>query len=218
MLFSANKTRILRAAERADAIELERYKAEFKLEGDVKLKLFEIAAKTRMDEIGLFLSRSNYFLVLQTALAIAVFSGKIIVPAVVFTLALFGFIASILWIFAGLSSKYWQSRWEDTVSQLETKLFGTSFKLFNAEDSDNLKGVERSIGSHKLGHGRLRKFHNRMVLWKPSVTFAMFMLSVAFGIAWSVVVVHCVSLNKTVCDSYDAKNTSHTCFTKITKD
>jgi hypothetical protein len=78
-------------------------------------RLYKIVLGTRNFEISLFWQRSNYFLVLNTALAVGFFSvenGATKGKEFAATLALLGIITSTLWILVNSGSKYWQSRWE----------------------------------------------------------------------------------------------------------
>jgi hypothetical protein len=98
-----------------------------------KLRLmdaYHAARETRQFEIGLFWQRSNYFLVLNTGVAVAFFSLKSSEFAT--PLALFGLIGSWLWFYVTLGSKYWQSRWEQRLKVIEL-LFDSSLDLFAAE-------------------------------------------------------------------------------------
>jgi hypothetical protein len=142
-------------------------------------KLFEVALDTRNFEISLFWQRSNYFLVLNTALAVGFFSVKEKRYAMV--LAGLGAIAALLWFFVNLGSKYWQSRWEHELTLRERRL-RLDEPLFAANRHQTDRYVRESLRYHD--HSRLYRLVDRMVLLKPSVSFMMTVLSVVFLLAW----------------------------------
>jgi hypothetical protein len=80
-------------------------------------EIYRTALETRNLEINLFWQRSNYFLVLNTALAVGFLNVKDGEYSLV--LAIFGAIVSGLWFQVNLGSKYWQSRWEHRLSVVE---------------------------------------------------------------------------------------------------
>src|SRR5688572_6711091 len=73
---------------------------------------------TRNLEIGLFWQRANYFLVLNSAMALGFFNLKETTYALV--LALMGLSSSILWVLVCLGGKYWQTRWEQRLMDFES--------------------------------------------------------------------------------------------------
>ncbi len=93
-------------------------------------------------EIRLFWQRSNYFLVLNTAIGTGFFAIK----SDEFALLLggLGLISSWLWLLVNLGSKFWQSRWEQQLEDEEEKL-GTPFELFSAPRDTLEKIVEKSL-------------------------------------------------------------------------
>ena len=82
-----------------------------------KFDLYKIALDTRNMEIGLFWQRSNYFLVLNTAVAVGFFLKA--TEKYQFLIGLFGFAVAILWLGVNLGSKFWQSRWEFGLKEAE---------------------------------------------------------------------------------------------------
>jgi hypothetical protein len=86
--------------------------------------LYKIALDTRNMEIGLFWQRSNYFLVLNTAIAVGFFKTT---EKYQLLMSFVGFCVALLWFSVNLGSKYWQSRWE--------------FRLYEAEKR-SIKGSE----------------------------------------------------------------------------
>ena len=84
---------------------------------DQNLKRFKIVLETRKFEIELFWKRCNYFLVLNTALAVGVFASfngnKVFFPL----LCIVGIFVCFAWIKVGLGSKFWQCHWEQVAIQ-----------------------------------------------------------------------------------------------------
>ena len=145
-----------------------------------KEELYKIAVNTRNLEIGLFWQRSNYFMVLNTAIAIGFFSLKNAVYAPL--LAALGFIVSLLWFFVNLGSKYWQSRWEERASILEKEI-SPDANLFSADPVIVKADVEASLsrGNHK----GFQKWLDKRILQKPSVSYQMMILSFFFVGFWA---------------------------------
>src|SRR4051812_19960176 len=80
------------------------------------LEAFQTAYQTRNFEIGLFWQRSNYFLVLNTAIAAGFFvADRSFRPL----LCVLGGVVSALWLAVNLGSKFWQERWEHRLSIAE---------------------------------------------------------------------------------------------------
>ncbi|MBY8309283.1 hypothetical protein KW529_18775 [Vibrio fluvialis] len=147
-----------------------------------KRELYRIAIETRNMEIGLFWQRSNYFLVLNTAIAIGFFSlGN---SAYQIFLSIFGAMVSVLWFRVNLGSKYWQSRWEHRVSVLEQQI-DRSIQLFSASKKLVNSDVEASLLNHKLN--KKLNCYERLVLRKPSVSKSMTILALTFIGWWCVV-------------------------------
>ncbi len=147
-------------------------------------KLYEIAIETRNLEIGLFWQRSNYFLVLNTAVAVGFFSVSQFEYQI--ALSVFGFIVSFLWFRANLGSKYWQSRWEHRVSKLEKEI-DPKIEMFSATKEVTDADVKASL----LNHKKVKKLniYDRWVLTKPSVSKTMSTLAALFICLWLAVFV-----------------------------
>jgi hypothetical protein len=168
-----------------------------------KPEAFQTALETRNLEIGLFWQRSNYFLVLNTAIAAAFFLLLDRNTALTILLGLMGAWVSILWVCVNLGSKYWQSRWERRLEIIETDVFGGDYKLFATSRETTNWDVARSLlgrpqETRKAGRllrlvralgRRLRPRYNRLVLLKPSVSMTMTVLSVSFFVFWIAAVV-----------------------------
>lgn len=144
-------------------------------------KVYQIAIDTRNFEIQLFWQRSNYFLVLNTAIAVGLFSVKEPIYAVI--LGAFGVVTSFLWFRVNLGSKYWQSRWEHRAAEIEKQL-GSSVELFSASKPVLDQDVRLSLLNHK--ESAQLSLYGYGVMSKPSVSKAMAMLSISFIGLWSV--------------------------------
>jgi hypothetical protein len=142
-------------------------------------KLFKVALDTRNLEISLFWQRSNYFLVLNSALAVGFFSLKEQGYALV--LASLGAISALLWFFVNLGSKYWQSRWEHELTLRERKLYPND-PLFAANREQTDEYVRESLRYHD--HIWLQRLVDRLVMLKPSVSRMMTVLSLVFFFVW----------------------------------
>jgi hypothetical protein len=144
-----------------------------------KFDLYKIALETRNFEISLFWQRSNYFLVLNTAIAIGFFlkannNFQII-------LSVFGIIVSLLWFFINQGSKFWQSRWETRLKKVEDDI-SKDINFFSADFETIQNDVKESIDYSN--HSKIRQYFDKLVLLKPSVGFMMTLLSLTFIIFW----------------------------------
>jgi hypothetical protein len=146
---------------------------------------YQTALNTRNFEISLFWQRSNYFLVLNSALALGFFNLQNREYAIF--LAAFGFFVSCLWFRVNLGSKFWQLRWEQRLSEIENKI-NPDLDFF-AVDLDTVRtDVENSIKNdeHK---GWFRRCLDRQVLKKHSVSYNMTLLSISFMVAWAILAI-----------------------------
>jgi hypothetical protein len=146
-----------------------------------KDETYKIAVNTRQFEIQLFWQRSNYFLALNTAAAAGFFSLSLEKPGHAIALALFGLAVAVLWLCVNLGGKYWQVRWEAAADRLERDT-APEAKLFSASCEDVDREVRASVA--KANHGRLRTPFDKLMLLKPSVSFAMTLLSLGFILLW----------------------------------
>ena len=96
---------------------------------NLKLELYKMAVQTRNLEIGLFWQRSNYFLVLNTAIAVGFFN--LTNTSYELLLSLTGIFVAGSWVRVNLGSKFWQMRWEFRSQQTEKNL-GDQIDLFSA--------------------------------------------------------------------------------------
>ena len=141
--------------------------------------IFKSALDTRNFEISMFWQRSNYFLVLNTALGVGVFKTEWPESLV---LALFGFFVSLLWFRVNLGSKYWQSRWEERLAVVELQV-APNLKFFSADWPTINADVERSL--QRSNHeDRFRKWLDKQTLKKHSVSYNMTLLSFFFMLGW----------------------------------
>lgn len=141
---------------------------------------YKTALDTRNFEISLFWQRSNYFLVLNSALALGFFNLQRQWYAII--LAAFGFIVSLLWYRVNLGSKFWQLRWEGRLSEIEKEI-APDLHFFAADWPIIISDVEKSIESSKH-EGKFRRWLDKKVLKKPSVSYHMILLSISFMIVW----------------------------------
>lgn len=145
----------------------------------LKLELYKMAAQTRNMEISLFWQRSNYFLVLNTAIAAGFFSLNNL--RYTRLLSIMGISVSLLWVAVNLGSKFWQSRWEYRLHKAEDDLHA-GIDLFSATWETVQDDVNRSFAFRQGGW--LHGLYKRGVMLKPSVTMMMTLLSVLFVIFW----------------------------------
>ena len=141
----------------------------------------KIALDNRAFEIQLFWQRSNYFLVLMTALGIATFT----VDDILFSplVALFATACSYFWFRTNLGSKFWQESWEVEVTALSKE---TGIRSFEKGVRDVKKQVEQSFAEGQTVDKRswLRKWVDRQTVKKYSVTYNMILLSLFSTAVW----------------------------------
>ncbi len=156
------------------------------------LKRFEIALDTRNFEINLFWKRSNYFLVLNTAIAVGFVSlikkdlsivkdMESYIQALV--LCFIGVVVCIIWFKVNLGSKYWQSYWEQNLDKSANNM-----KLcFFTVKTDKI--VKRNLWNNRQKGQRAcwEDPYDRLVLQKPSVSKCMTFLSLFFLAIWILV-------------------------------
>jgi len=145
----------------------------------INLEAYRVAKETRNMEITLFWQRSNYFLVLSTAIAIGFFSLHDLPREL--TLAAFGTVVGLLWVAVNLVSKFWQSRWEHRLRIVEEQL-RPAMNLFSATWETVQDDVRQSFQFRK--RGKIHRAYMRLVLLKPSVSLMMTLLSLAFVLFW----------------------------------
>src|SRR5208337_3983956 len=108
--------------------------------------VYKMAIDTRNFEISMFWQRSNYFLVLNSALALGFFNlqkpDNLRVYPLVF--AGFGILVSYLWYQVNLGAKFWQARWEQRLLKVEEVLIPGA-KFFAADYDTIYTDVENSL-------------------------------------------------------------------------
>ena len=147
--------------------------------------IYRIAFETRNLEINLFWQRSNYFLVLNTGLALGYFSldrWEFSLP-----LSLFGLVTSILWYQVNLGSKFWQSRWEERLAQIE-RTVAPNFGMFSADYQTMVEDVKKSQ-ELRPPETKFRAWLNEQILKKPSVSVRMTVLSMLFIFGWVLLII-----------------------------
>lgn len=147
------------------------------------IDIYKIVLDTRNFEVSLFWQRSNYFLALNSALVIGAFLSR---TPYSFVLASLGLVSSVLWYFVNLGSKFWQSRWEHRLQVVEREI-APGLNLFGADKTIVFADVRKSL--QFFNHGWLQQLFDEQVLWKPSVSFCMELLSFVFIVAWIVLLV-----------------------------
>jgi hypothetical protein len=132
----------------------------------------------------MFWQRSNYFLVLITAIGVAVFTVKDTLLATI--LSGFGSLSSFYWYKTNLGSKFWQESWEVEVMQLAAREQIASFERSSA---DIQAQVRKSFVSSWQGGTKssIHRYFDRKIVEKPSVSYYMILLSVASTGVWSLV-------------------------------
>jgi hypothetical protein len=142
--------------------------------------LYKIIFDTRNFEISLFWQRSNYFLVLNTGVAFAFFNLKD--PKYALAFAGLGLIASFLWFWVCLGSKYWQARWEHRLGDFE-RVHLPGLNAFSATPEQIREDVANGLAFH--AHGVIKRQVYRLVLkHKPSVSYSMICLAAVFVVGW----------------------------------
>lgn len=152
--------------------------------------IFKIVLDTRNLEINLFWQRSNYFLVLNTALAVAFFGLQktFYAPFV----AAVGAVVCYFWFRVALGGKFWQVRWERKLRELEESysasgVFDARLKLFALDREDVKIQVKEEL--ERGGHKGFARWLDTQILTKPSVSATMITLAVFFALCWMALLV-----------------------------
>ena len=146
----------------------------------------KVALDNRAFEIQLFWQRSNYFLVLMTALGVATFSIKDALFSAV--IAAFATAASYFWFRTNLGSKFWQESWEVEVVALAKE---QKIRSFERPTSEVIAQVRDSLSSEGASDNRsfVRKWVDKKITQKYSVTYNMILLSLLATFLWSLVTI-----------------------------
>lgn len=137
----------------------------------------DVALKNREFEIQLFWQRSNYFLVLITALGAGVIASRD--SLIGLFICFFGVCAAALWFRTNLGSRYWQTFWEAEVERIAPSHQLKSFQL----DHDEIDAIVAAATRSAKGKP-LRAWVDKEVLKKPSVTYHMILLSLVALLFW----------------------------------
>ena len=146
-------------------------------EQDKKLLEFEVARENRRFEIQMFWQRSNYFLALNSALGIALFAIK--GPLYLTLISGVGIVCSLLWFRTNVGAKFWQKFWEAEVHELAKGLDMKAFALTDDEIMANTRTFGRTDDKTFL-----KRFVDREIEKKPSVSYNMILLSLFAVFCW----------------------------------
>lgn len=144
----------------------------------------KIALDNRAFEIQLFWQRSNYFLVLMSALGIATFSVKNTAFAPV--VSGFAALCSYLWFRVNAGSKFWQESWEVEVNRLAKEQGVRAFERPTLEVRGQVHDSLAS-GWKTENHSWLQTWVAKQVTRKFSVTYHMMLLSLFSVVMWVLV-------------------------------
>lgn len=146
----------------------------------------KVALDNRTFEIQMFWQRSNYFLVLITAIGVAVFSIK--QDGLALVMAIFATASSYYWYMTNLGSKFWQESWEVEVVALAQRERLASFERPTLDIVEQVKSSFESSWTNGT-KGKVHRFIDRQILKKPSVSYYMIMLSLLSTAVWTVVTI-----------------------------
>ncbi|NOH54017.1 hypothetical protein F0266_13830 [Vibrio coralliilyticus] len=146
---------------------------------------YKYAFDARNNEINLFWQRCNYFMVLNTAIAIGFFVRGTTDKYSAIICGI-GAIVSFAWYLVSIGSKFWQSRWENRLKIIENEI-GEDINLFSASWEVIESDVKASLANNR--HKELRKLFNYHVMLKPSVSFTMSLLALFFVFTWLVMLI-----------------------------
>ena len=158
-----------------------------------RFDLYRLVYETRNLELRLFWERSNYFLALNTAIALGYFTidKDAILPRLL--LCFFGVVAGLLWVATNLGSKFWQARWEHRLIRAEEEL-GPHMRLFS--DGWDVIVADAKSGLENRRKGRLDRLVNCAILLKPSVSRTMILLSAFSVVFWVLATVLAIVLHR----------------------
>ncbi len=146
----------------------------------------KIALDNRTFEIQMFWQRSNYFLVLITAIGVAVFTLRDSLLAAI--LAGFGAVSSYFWYKTNLGSKFWHESWEVEVIKLAKINKIAAFERPTREIIEQVR-VSLEDSWNNGSKSSLQKYLDGKILKKPSVSYYMILLSIVSTLVWMVVTV-----------------------------
>ena len=140
-------------------------------------EIFYIAKETRDFEIRMFWQRTNYFLLLNSAVggASLYFLKQDDYNYMVILFCIIGIFVCWAWINVGLGSKYWQAHWEQVLIDLQEKTgLKEEMDIFSPKYTDDR--VKKSL--------KMNRCYDCMVLKKPSVSRWMHRTAFFFFIVW----------------------------------
>lgn len=147
------------------------------------LKELEIALENRRFEISLFWQRANYFLVLNTALAIGAYSvSKVFISILICG---FGVFVSALWFRTNIGAKFWQQFWEEEVTRLATGMDLSA--MAESEESIRKRALSWTVDAASPWHKKY--VQKRMITLKPEVSHNMILLSLISTWVWAGLIV-----------------------------
>lgn len=149
---------------------------------ELALKELDIALANRVFEIQSFWQRSNYFLVLLTALGAATFTSKDGVLQLI--LSILSAFCALFWYRTNLGSKFWQESWEVEVNLLAEQIGIESFKRPMGAVTEQ---VRNSLNPDASGKSWFRRYIDNRTISKPSVTQNMIALSLIVFVVWLVI-------------------------------
>ncbi len=146
------------------------------------LKRFDVALETRNFEIEMLWKRSNYFLALNTAIAVGFFSllkKDMSMDLYALLFCVIGCFVCIAWINVNLGSKFWQAVWEEILTEISGDM-ELDYFVKSDDHKDRVRNNLVNLNSPKI----LEKYYNYLVLDKPSVSKWMTLLSFFFLLVW----------------------------------
>jgi hypothetical protein len=147
--------------------------------------LYHILIDTRNLEVNLFWQRTNYFLVLNSAFVLGFFNVSNPINVRIF--ATLGFLTSLLWVWACLASKYWQTFWQQRLEKFEIDHLG-GLQFFSMDKKERNVLVKKGLEDEGLGS--TSGFVYRMATRPRSVSFSMLLLAVVFIFGWLTLLVN----------------------------
>jgi hypothetical protein len=141
--------------------------------------LYRILIDTRNLEVNLFWQRANYFLVLNCGIVLAIYNFT--KPIQIRVFATMGILTSLLWFWACLASKYWQTFWTERLADFERNELG-GLNFFSASPKSRAGFVENGLEAEGLTKIETSVY----VLAKQcrSVSITMLLLSLVFALGW----------------------------------
>lgn len=153
-----------------------------------KLLELEIARQNRRFEISMFWQRANYFLVLNTALAIGAYTVSS--SSLALFISFIGITTSWLWFRTNTGAKFWQIFWEKEVARLSKDLGLKA--LYEKEEHIFSRAKFWKSAESSPWHKRL--VHSRIINSKPEVSHNMILLSLLSLLAWGLIILFLIAI------------------------